>query len=143
MLPRAHILLGTIFSLIVYLVFPSIGLVGFLIILFSSFLIDVDHYLVYVYNSGKLSLKKSLKWHTEVRKIELIMHKRGKREKGFFHILHTIEFHVLLAVLSLFHIYFFYVFIGFIFHSLTDFFDLARNDFIYRRNYSLILWLVR
>ena len=47
MYPKHHILLGFIFSVFVFILFPKIGILGVSIIFLSSFLIDVDHYIGY------------------------------------------------------------------------------------------------
>lgn len=143
MFPKSHIILGLLFALILYLVFPSIGIIGASIIFLSSVLIDIDHYLVYVKEKGNLSIKKAFDWHLEKYKQEIKLQRKGIKTKSDFHFLHTIEFHILLVILSFFSIYFFYIFIAFAFHSIVDLIDLARRGIIYRRHYSFILWLIR
>ena len=122
MLPRYHIILGFSFSLILYLIFPFVGLSGFLIIFFSSFLIDVDHYLYYVFKKKDLNLKKAYKYFFEKRK-KCISSTKPLKEMpnpaNYF--LHGIE---VLLVLFIFGIFvnkiFLFIFIGFSFHLFLD-----------------------
>ncbi len=58
MLPKHHVVLGFVISLTVFIIFPSIGLISFLIIWASSVLIDFDHYLYYVFKKKDFSLKR-------------------------------------------------------------------------------------
>jgi len=122
MLPFRHFLYGILFSLICFLIFPEIGLVGFLLILSSTVLIDVDHYLFYVYKKKDWNLKKSYEWfiqHTE----KLNSFSRKQREKYYvgFVFLHGVEILIILYLFSLFiSKYFIYIFTGFAFHLLLD-----------------------
>ena len=61
MLPKYHIIFGFLFSLILFIFFPFIGLGGFLIIFASSVLIDVDHYAYYLFKNKILSIILRLK----------------------------------------------------------------------------------
>ena len=143
MLPKAHILLGVIFSLTLFMIFPKIGLSGYLLIFSASFLFDFDHYLVYVIKFKNISLSKAYQWHMKEQKRELALHEKGIRNKGHFHIFHTAEFHLVILALAFFYPFFFYLFIGVLFHSLVDIFDLYRRDMIYRREFFLTHRLVR
>jgi len=143
MLPKYHIILGLVFSIILILIFPQIGILGFLIIFLSSVLIDVDHYLSFAYNKKDFSLSKSYVWHLEQKKLESAKVKKGIREKGFFHPLHTIEFLILLAILSFFSQITFFIFIGILFHSLNDFIDLVNTDRLYHRWFFLTEYLIK
>jgi hypothetical protein len=122
MLPKHHIFLGFIFSIFLYLIFPNISLIGTIIIFFSSFLIDVDHYLYYVFKKRDLSLQKAYKWYIS-KKRKLLSLSRQKRSKirGTFLFLHGIEPLLILFLLEIFlSKYFFYILIGFAFHLLLD-----------------------
>lgn len=74
---------------------------------------------------------------------ELQEKSKGIRKKGHFHLLHTIEFHILLAILALFFQPFVFIFIGVFFHSIMDFFDLTFRDMLYRREYFFFKWLLK
>ena len=68
MLPKYHIIYGFILSLILFLIFPTLGLIGAGIIFLSSFLIDVDHYIYYVLKENKFSPRKAIHHFLEKRK---------------------------------------------------------------------------
>ena len=121
MLPKQHIIFGLIFAGFLYLIFPKIGLLGFLIIFLSSFLIDVDHYLYYVYKKKDLSLKYAHSWFIKKKKkfLDLTRKKRNKVYCGVY-FLHGIEVLIVLFLLTSFSKYFFFVFMGFAFHLLLD-----------------------
>ena len=109
MYPKEHIFLGILFSVLVFRFFPSIGLIGFLLIFLASFLIDVDHYTYYVFKQKDFSIKHSFNWH--VKNIGV-----GRK----LHILHTLDFLLVLGLLSILNTYLLYIFIGFIFHMILD-----------------------
>ena len=121
MLPTQHLFLGIIFSLILLFIFPQIGLIGFLIIMFSTVLIDVDHYLYYVYRKKDLSLKNAYNWFAfRKKKLSLLSRKQRNEFYTGFCFLHGIEVLGLLFILGKLSFYFYYVLIGFIFHLFLD-----------------------
>jgi len=131
MYPRQHIILGFIFSAIIFFIFPSIKPIGFLIIFLSSVLIDVDHYLYYVYKKKDWSLSKAYEWFVRVgEKERKLSRKERNKHKNCFMFLHGIEILTLLYILgAFFHTYFFYVLIGFAFHLFLDtFYEKFFND---------------
>jgi hypothetical protein len=150
MLPKTHIFFGLIFSSILFLIFPQIGILGFLIIWLSSFLIDVDHYLFYVYLKKDLSLKNAHKWFM---KKHITFHSLSKEEKKqklknvyLPCIFHGIEAIVILVLLYFFfpiynHI-FLYILIGFLFHQFLDFISIIFGGYTLRhlgsQSYNLI-----
>jgi hypothetical protein len=122
MLPKNHIILGGIFSLIIYLIFQIDFFQAFLIFL-SSFLIDIDHYLYYVYKKKDFSLKKAYNFAL-FQKNNLMKLKKEERSKfytGFF-FLHGLE---IVLILFLFGVYFskcfLFVSLGFLFHLILDY----------------------
>ena len=122
MLPKYHILLGFFFALFLFFIFPKIEVVGFLIIFLSSFLIDIDHYLYYVFKKRDLSLRKAYKWHIRKREkwYKLSREQRNKTYLGFY-IFHGLEISILLFLLGLFvHILFYFIFLGHFFHLFLD-----------------------
>ncbi|MFQ5531781.1 MAG: hypothetical protein ACE5ES_04160, partial [Candidatus Nanoarchaeia archaeon] len=62
MLPKTHIILGFIFSVLIFFLFPQMGLIGASLIFFSSFLIDFDHYLYYLFKKKDPNPRNSVKW---------------------------------------------------------------------------------
>ena len=141
MLPRYHILLGAIFTLIIWYFAPNINLFYLALIFFGSIFLDFDHYAYSLFKTKKLSLKKAFDHHKELRKEEEKELNKGIRKKGPFHILHTIEFHILIAILGFIWLPFFYLFMGIVFHSLIDLADSLYHDRFYRREYFFFNWL--
>ncbi len=141
MLPRWHIILGALFTSIVWIVAPGIDYLYLALIFFSSFLIDFDHYIVSSVKTGKLRLKHSFDYHDDMLEREKEENEKGIRKRGDFHLFHTIEFHIIIGLMSLVWIGFFYVFTGMIFHTLLDVFSSLYNDRLYRREYFFLNWL--
>ena len=141
MLPRWHILFGALFALFIWVITPDINVIYVLLAFLASFLMDFDHYLASATKTKKLSFLHSLDYHKEMQKTEEKELNKGIRRKGDFHIFHTVEFHLLVAVLGLLWTGFFYIFIGMLFHSFLDLGYSLHKDRFYRREYFLINWL--
>lgn len=142
MLPRWHILWGIIFTLFIWKISPETEKIYLFLIFFASVFIDFDHYVNAVRKTGKLSLKKAFEYHKKREKeLNDYERKHNKKIKGDFHIFHTVEFHLFLAVLGIFWLPFFYLFLGMIFHSFLDMFHLIKIDRIHRREYFFFNWL--
>jgi len=108
MLPKTHVIIGLISIAIISLIFPAISLLGLAIIFASSVLIDVDHYVYYVWKKRDLSLRNAYIWFTSVRRrIPRYLHR-----PDVIAILLVLSFHV--------SIIFFYILIGFMIHILSD-----------------------
>ena len=125
MFPKKHIICGFLFSLILFILFPSISILGALIIFLSSIAIDIDHYIYFILLKKSISLKKAYDWFVIDRKfwLELSPQKREKfRKKILF--LHGVEFLILLGVLAFLSSFFLYIFIGVLFHLILDLIDL-------------------
>jgi len=134
MYPLQHLIFTGIFASGLFFLFPQMGFIGFLIITVSGVLIDVDHYLYYVYKRKNLSLTDSYRWYLKNEKkfLSLPREKRGEFYEGFF-FLHGIEILVLLIIFMFFSKYFLFVFTGFIFHLFLDiFYQRKRKDRIDR-----------
>ena len=120
-----HIILGIIFSAVLFLLFPQIKLMGFLIVFLSSVLIDVDHYVYYFFKKKDWSLINAYKWHVKNWKkyISLSRPEKFKVYSGWY-FLHGIEAITLFLMLGLFvSKYFLFIFIGFLFHFFIDLYD--------------------
>tara|TARA_Y100000310_G_scaffold345208_1_gene462676 strand:+ start:4763 stop:5200 length:438 start_codon:yes stop_codon:yes gene_type:complete len=141
MIPRWHVLWGAVFTLVLWIVVPSISYLYLVLVFLSSFLIDFDHYWMVGWKEGKWRLKENLKRHREMGVEEEKERDEGIRRRGHFHLFHTVEFHLLVGLLGLLWIGFFYIFIGMVFHSLLDVFWLLRKDRFYRREYFLVNWV--
>ena len=122
MLPSRHLILGAFFSLALLALFPKIGVISFFIILFSSVLIDVDHYIYYVYSKRDISLIRAYTWFAENENkfISLPRKKRNLFYGGFF-FLHGFEILLIFFFLGIFiSKYLFFIFVGFALHLIID-----------------------
>jgi len=108
MLPKWHALLGIPFVLILFLFF-DFSLLALTIIFLVNFFIDVDHYIWYVGAKKDLSLKNAFKY----------LVKYGYSQK-IMYLFHTIEFLIILTVLTYYFNALVPLFIGVIFHELID-----------------------
>ncbi len=123
MFPKYHILFGAIFSFFLFWIFQEITLLGAIIIFLSSVLIDVDHYLYYVFAKKNWNLFKAHRWFCERHSymMKLSREERNKHQ-GVFMFLHGIEILILLAILGYFFSeIFYYILIGFVFHLFLDY----------------------
>ena len=122
MYPKQHIIFGFLFSLIIFLIFPQIEWIGFTAIFLSSFLIDVDHYLVYVIKEKDWNLKNAYNWYIESeKKSQSLSLKEQKNSPSPIFVLHGIEILVIIALLGIFFSkLFLFIFVGFSFHFLLD-----------------------
>ena len=121
MLPRTHTFLGLIFSLAIVYIF-NLSLIAGIIIFLSSVLIDVDHYLYYVYKKKDWRLKRAYNFFI-VGKNKIASLSRKQRNEFYhgFSFLHGIETLVILFILGKFlSEYFYYILIGFSFHLFLD-----------------------
>jgi len=124
MLPKWHILLGFIFSVLIYYLF-NLSLLEASIVFLSSFLIDIDHYVWFIFKKKTFNLNKSYKWFIKKRKFFLALpiniRKKYKRSILF---LHGIEFCLVIFFLSFIYNLFLFVLLGIIFHLLLDYIDI-------------------
>lgn len=134
MLPSKHIIFGAIFSILVWLFFPVMGWLGAMIIFLSSVLIDVDHYLYYVYKKREFDIKDSVRWY--LSNTDLVKKMNKKQKANFYsglYFLHGIEAIILLILLMLTfpNIFNFTIFIiiGFLFHQVLDAINLYKNEY--------------
>lgn len=143
MLPRWHFIIGIIFSLIVYILFPEINLFYLGLIFLSSFLIDFDHYLIGAIMTKSLSFKKIFEFYRILGKKQDEEIRRGIKKKSVIQVFHTLEFHIFVLLLGFLWEGFFYVLAGMIFHSLTDIFDGIRKGWLHCREFFLIRWVLK
>jgi len=138
MLPRWHILFGGIVAILIWIAAPSISLLYLSLFFLASFLIDFDHYICAIINTKNYSLSEAFEYHKKMNFLDLQRRKKGIKEKGDFHLFHTIEFHILIGILGLYWLGFFYIFLGMMFHSLIDLYSLIYATEMYRREFSLM-----
>ncbi len=123
MLPQHHFLIGSISSIFIYLNFPEISILNIIIFLLASVLIDVDHYLYYVYRKKDWNLKNAINWFMRNGKAlkKLDIKKRAEFYTGFC-FLHGIEVLILLAILGYFiNNIFSFIALGFLVHLILDY----------------------
>ena len=133
MLPKQHIIIGFIVSLLLFICFPEITLLYTIIIFLSSVLIDFDHYLYYVIKKKDMHLGRAYKWwlgrrvaYTHMSKVERDSYKK------VLMIFHGIEFWIILLLLVFINKIFLFVLIGISIHMILDFIDLfIRKDSFY------------
>ncbi len=115
---KQHVLLSALFSVLLYPVFGW----WVLIIFFSGWLVDSDHYLECVVRKKSLSLKKAYNYYLEKDKNDKILLRQGKKPKFVLHlhVFHTIEAFLLILLFSIYFDFFKFVLIGFVFHQLLD-----------------------
>jgi hypothetical protein len=122
MYPRYHIIFGFILSIVLFLVFPAINLIGAGIIFLSSFLIDADHYIYCLFKKRDLNFSHALKHFIDARK-KISRMPKSKRKDYYsgFCFLHGIEILIIFLLLGIsLSRYFLFVFIGFALHIVLD-----------------------
>jgi hypothetical protein len=122
MLPRKHLIIAVLFTILLYFLFPKINIINLLILFSSSVLIDVDHYFYYIFKKRDLNLIKCYNWYREnVKKTLSLPKKERKKIYSGFYFFHGIEWIIILFLLGKF---FFpvlsYVSFGFLLHFIAD-----------------------
>ncbi len=141
MLPRWHILLGLVFSLLVVYMFPVIGAFNAVLIFLASVLIDFDHYITAARKKNSLSIFDAFDYYKELDVIAKKDMKKGIKKLYDFHVFHTLEFHLLVLLLGLVWNGFFFIFLGMLFHSIIDIITLTKADVMHMREFFLINWI--
>jgi len=121
MYPLQHLFLGAYFAMFLFLFFPPIGFTGFLIIFLSSVLIDVDHYLFYVYKKKDFNLRTAYGWYIKMgKRFRSLPSEKMEKSCYAFCFFHGVEILIIFLILSFFSKYFLYISIGFAFHLILD-----------------------
>ena len=130
MLVKYHIFIGFIFSIILFLIFHNITLIGAGIIFFSSFLIDFDHYIYYIIKKKDTNLINSINYFLRRRKdVKNMSIKERKKFYSGFCFLHGIEILIILFIAGIFiSKYFLLIFIGFALHLALDIIEEVYNN---------------
>jgi len=128
MLPRTHIILGFIFSGLLFLIFPLTLFQASLIFL-SSFLIDFDHYLYYLFKKRDFSLKRAYFWFKmKGKKLKELPREERKKYSTAILCFHGLEILIILFILGyLISNLFYFVLIGAGFHLILDYIYLIKN----------------
>jgi hypothetical protein len=141
MLPKWHIFWGFPLVFVFWVFNPSISYLTLLLLFSSSVLIDIDHYITAVTKTKRWSISKNYKHYKNLISQTKIKKSKGIREKGDFFLFHTLEFHLLIALLSFIWIPMFYVFIGMVYHSIFDVIWMVKHDLFYSRHFFFFSWL--
>lgn len=122
MFPKAHILLGFVFTLVLFLLFPNLSLIQLSIVFLSSFLIDFDHYLYYCFVKKSINPFKAYRWFVErTYYVMRLSREERNKHKGVFLLFHGLEFFLVLTIFGKFvHPYFYFILIGVLFHIFLD-----------------------
>ena len=141
MLPKYHIIIGFLASLIIYFLF-EIALLQTSIIFISSFLLDIDHYFLYVIRKKDFSLTNSIKYFKKRRKKWLSMNiKKRKNYKRAIFIFHGIEFWILLVLLTNYFTIIWFILFGIAIHIFLDYLDIIYNkDSLYTKFSQLYVY---
>lgn len=134
MKPWVHFLSSLILAVILYPAFEWKVMVIFI----SGFLIDIDHYLWYIYKYKKFNLFACHRYYTTDAK------KNGfKNLEGILLVFHTIEFTLASIFLSFYNDFVLLFTIGLLTHYLLD---LIWYYFVTKRfiaNHSIISWIIK
>lgn len=142
MLPKYHILLGFLFTLILKLITPLNNLyLG--IIFLASFLIDADHYFFYILRKKDFNFEKAYWWFFNKRNKyrKLSLDERTEYKKPIF-IFHGIEFLIFLWILSVFSEIFLFIILGAAIHIFLDILELySINEPFYSKFSQIITYI--
>ncbi len=125
MLIKYHFLFGLIVSLLLY---PVYG-INILIIFFTNLLLDVDHYILYIFKFKSFSIIKAHDYFFN-------------EEKPFLLFFHTVEFLLALLFFSFYFRLAFFALVGLVIHLLLDIYEEMREKHIGRFP-SIIWWYLR
>ena len=125
MLPHAHFVFGLLFAGLIFLIMPSIGLIGLLLIILASVMIDFDHYIYYVVKKRDLSLIKAYGWfRAKSHRFDILPLSEKLKVYRAFCCFHGLEVPILFFILTfLVSEYFGFIFIGATFHLLLDYYE--------------------
>jgi len=130
MLVSTHVIISFLVALVIY---PFFGLYSIIFFL-SGFLIDFDHCIEYSISKKDLNPFNAYKHNMDrYRKNKKIIQKGEWNDKIYLHIFHTLEFILLLGILSFFSKIIFFVFLGVLFHTLLDFSSFSYYKIKYNR----------
>jgi len=126
MRPRKHLIYGSLFALACFFLFAVVGVYEALIIWVCSWLIiDLDHVTRYLVRTGNFSYKRFLMAAKDFeKKWKKLSNDDMKKYTNPFFVLHGIESLIVLFLLSFRWDFFFWCFIGFLFHMILDWVNL-------------------
>jgi len=123
MLPKYHMAIGAIVTSTIYIIYP-LTLIQAAIIFLSSFLIDVDHYMLYVVKNKDFSLRNARRYFFSHRKrwLKLSVGERKNYKRHLF-IFHGIELWIPLVLLANYFPLIWFVLTGLAIHIFLDYID--------------------
>jgi len=126
MLPHIHVIFGIIICSIISLIFP-ISLFELAVIFISStVLIDLDHYFRYILIKKSVNPFSFWNWYKKGKeKHKEFSRSENRKFKEPLFIFHSVEFWVLILILSFFFPIFLFVLIGIVIHMFVDLAHLA------------------
>lgn len=128
----------SLFSIFLAIVFYPLFKMKTLVILISGILIDIDHYILYIWKTKNFNIVKCHKYFTTEA-----LENDHKHIMGKVLVFHNVEFILLVALLCFYSQLAFIFLIGLLGHYLLDFIWFG---FIYKRfvlNPSIICWLIK
>ena len=133
MIPKYHFILALPFSLVLSL----IDIYYTIFFMFGAYLIDIDHYLVYIFTFKEFSIKKAINFFSD----EAFSFAKGNHPT-FFLPLHTIESFIAVLSISVYIPSLYFLFFGMVFHYTLDLcYDyMTFKKFI--REFSIITYLL-
>ena len=104
-----------IVSLLVSSIIINENKIGAVLFFLGSFVIDVDHYILYIIKYRSLNIKKAYQ-----RFIENAKNKSPEKSRKFMKVFHSIEFYLMILLISLFIPLIWFLFAGVIVHLIMD-----------------------
>ncbi len=114
MLSRWHIIFGAVFTLFLGVMIPGLKTFYLGLVFFTSFLVAFDH-------------------------LRTTNQKRSSKSEFYF--FHTLEVIAVTGLISVFSTPFFFVFIGFVFHTTIDIVESFKNNTFNKREFFLFKWI--
>ena len=128
---RAHIIQSLVISVVL---FPFLG-VDTVIFFVSAVLIDIDHYLDYVFICRRFSVRGMFRFHDFIAKnIKLVYG---------LSIFHTVEVFLILFVFGFWNYRFWIVLCGFLVHFIFDCYNLYKRNYIFSRAFSIFEYILK
>jgi len=136
--PKYHFILSFFAAFI--MLFFGVNFLFCLLFFLSSFFIDFDHYLHYIFKKKSFNLSNAYHYHKNYLAKEL----ERRNQKSILMVFHTIEFMFLILILSTFLKIIWPIFLGCLFHIVIDIIhELTMKHKKYKRVYSLIFYAIK
>ncbi len=131
---------------IIYSIIPTIMLAPFvgiqaLVFFAGAILIDADHYLQYILKFNDFSVKGMFDYTSSV--VSYVESENKRSPYLGLCLFHTVEFFILLSILSFYSIIARYLLLGILFHMVLDIIFLHRREALFTRAFSLVEYFIR